>query len=835
MSKIAFLTPYLPFPADTGGKIRTFNIIKGLAKHHEVHVLVVHGAPGPDAIEEIEKLGTTVRYFPVHKAYSRFRRLRQALSLIPHHVDVFNSPAALAQVDDYISENDFDLVFADEIVMVPYTTSVNGLGLPKVLALQNIDYQLRLEIASREPFGLDKFKALYEYFRLKHYSKKVFRQNWDSVVVCSPADKEVVQSVNPETDIAVVPNGVDLDYFQAQPESPPQDITSTLLFVGSMFYYPNIDAVLHFFTNIFPRVRLMLPSVRVLIVGHNPPPEIQQLEGLFPEVTVTGSVPDVRPYFTRSTMVIVPLRSGGGTSLKIVQGLAIERPVVSTSKGVRGLQLEAGHDLIVADDPSTFADEIVKLAQSSKRQRELVLKGKQAARRFDWRDLADQVRVVCETTIERHPVQDLRSAGAFKHPSPKTRLQRPSDLLPLRILCISNLYPPYVLGGYELLASKTMEALRKRGHEVYVATGRGREFTGDDHIKDVYDLDLDRKEDEFLYHAKSGIEQFKKQLFHQGNYRSTRKLIEEFKPDIVSVWNLYLMSAAPLVAASRTNTKTAVHLTDRWLLFQTKDILAQRDHVRGWTRLALKAIRSTLQPMLYRLANPSNLIVPSNSLRETYLEAGFSKGAFHLIPHGIELELFPYIERKRNNVVRLLYVGQLWEGKGVQVLLRALGRLRQMNQTSFTLSIYGSGVPHFIDYLKGIANEEGLQDYIQFCGTVSYADLASVYHTHDVLIFPSVWNEPFALVPLEAMSTGLPIVASDAGGTKEAVRHEQTGLVVPANDVQSMADAIGRLLKDDALRKQLGHQAATVAREEYGFEKMVDDVENFYFSLREAD
>jgi glycosyltransferase involved in cell wall biosynthesis len=265
-----------------------------------------------------------------------------------------------------------------------------------VLALQNIDYKLLAERITKQT-GIDKLKLLWEHTRLKRFSLQAYEQDWNAVVVCSPADEEVIQTANPRMKTLIMPNGVDLNYYM--PGTPLQKNPLKLLFVGSMFYYPNIQAIEYFFEEILPHVRSKQSDAEVIIVGHRPPPSIIDLGEQLPYVTVTGSVPDVRPYFEEATMLIVPLQLGGGTSLKVLEGLAMERPVISTSKGCRGLSLTPDEDLLVADTPEAFAEAILQVSADDDLCRTLVEAGRRSVEKYDWSLLTRSIRELCEELV----------------------------------------------------------------------------------------------------------------------------------------------------------------------------------------------------------------------------------------------------------------------------------------------------------------------------------------------------------------------------------------------------------------------------------------------------
>lgn len=359
---VAYLTPYLPWPADNGGKLRSFYLIQGLARQAQVDLYV----PSYVAHTDLGPLADLCRVVHVEhmdwKAPSQPAWLRLFTSQTPRSVEHFHTPGSLTAIRGKLSQKSrpYDLLVCDEISMAPYVLDLPGMAdVPRLIMRQKIDYLHYAEVAESRPWGQQKFFDRFEAKRLRAYEYATM-PNFDGAVVCSPADGAVVGDESGGIPTEVIVNGADTDYFRPERNPAPHP---TLILLGTMNYHPNIDAVLHYFAEMHSTILEAIPDLQVLIVGHNPPPEIESL-GRLPGITVTGSVPDVRPYLSRSWMMAVPLRLGGGTRLKIIEAMAAKLPVVSTSVGAQGLDTVHGQHIFLADDPLAFAHHCIDLLQN---------------------------------------------------------------------------------------------------------------------------------------------------------------------------------------------------------------------------------------------------------------------------------------------------------------------------------------------------------------------------------------------------------------------------------------------------------------------------------------
>jgi glycosyltransferase involved in cell wall biosynthesis len=403
----------------------------------------------------------------------------------------------------------------------------------------------------------------------------------------------------------------------------------------------------------------------------------------------------------------------------------------------------------------------------------------------------------------------------------------------MRLAFINNLYPPYVVGGNEMLCDEVVTALRARGHHVSVLCGHGRNFPPHPDIVGGLEIDLDRMAETFLGgRLPSPWEACRLHLFSPSSYRTTRRWLRATRPDVVIVWNLYMASLAPLVAARRSGIPVVVHVCDKWLYFGLYDLEPLLRPVVPWKRAGLRLVRRTLQSWLRRLAWPPRVVSISHFMKGVYVRAGLPASQVEVIHLGVPTNEFSYTARpprEPGEPLRLLFVGSLWEGKGPQTAVRAVGRLMRSGVTVH-LDICGGGVDHFVDFLKRTMSEEGVEDHVTLLGRVDRDTVRRLCASHHVLVFPSQWDEPFAAVPLEAMSSGMAVVATTAGGTPEAIADGETGLLVPPADPDALARAVRRLSEDDALRQRLGAEAARIARERFDLTSYIDRLEACYRS-----
>lgn len=405
----------------------------------------------------------------------------------------------------------------------------------------------------------------------------------------------------------------------------------------------------------------------------------------------------------------------------------------------------------------------------------------------------------------------------------------------MKLVFVNNLYPPYIVGGNEMLAAEVIEALRERGHTVHVVCGRGKYLPRDGFTHGLVDTDLDRKEETFLGGKQlTLIDVLKWHLYNPRSYRSVRNALMELKPDLIVIWNLYLVSMAPLIAARQTGLPLVIHTADKWLLYGLKDVSPLVWPTHRWKPLVTAAARRWLQPILFRMAKPTPIITISDFIRRFYVENGFGKSEIETIHLGVPLKTF-FPEGRREpsgSEVRFLYIGSLWEGKGPQVVVRALGELiRKPNLPKLHIDFYGSGTPAFMEFLQNEIRQAGVKAHVTFHGFIDRGEIAGALRNHDVLLFPSMWDEPFAAVPVEAMACGMAIIATTAGGTSEAVEDGRTGLLIPPNDPAAMTAAMEKLIADPQLCVQLGNRAAQVARERFDFTTFVDRLEKRYLEI----
>ena len=394
----------------------------------------------------------------------------------------------------------------------------------------------------------------------------------------------------------------------------------------------------------------------------------------------------------------------------------------------------------------------------------------------------------------------------------------------MRILFIISLYPPYVVGGNEMITHDLVEALREKGHDVHVLTARGSQLDHAPYVHQVLNYSLEEKEALFQGGKKlSPFALFHHHIFDLASYRNVRRVVQQLEPDLIVADNLYMASAAPLLAVRDMPCPVMAQTMDKWLAYSLVDwglIVKPRMPLQ---KLFVRAVQRLVQPLIASRVRLDGMATVSNFVRDFYIEAGFDPDIMQAVYLGYNSDIFrPGMPHPLNDPVQLIFAGALWEGKGPQVIVQALEILSKMeDMPRFHLSIYGDGSDGFKRYLDQVIRDAGVEDQVSLHGFVPWERLVDKMHQADIFVFSSIWDEPFATVPLQALACGTPLVATRAGGTPEGFVDGETALLVPANDAGAMAEAIARLVRDEPLRHKLRKNGIRSAQEQWTFDAYV--------------
>jgi sugar transferase (PEP-CTERM/EpsH1 system associated) len=354
--RILMLAHRIPYPPYTGDKTRAYHIARYLARRHALDLaFFVDDRADMAGVDALRELVGHVEFARIWKPWSLVKGLGGMVAGRSLSEQYFRSLALRRQLAARFRESGYDLVYASSSPMAQYA---RALGLPVVMDFVDVDSDKWAQYSrhSRPPLSW-----LYRTEGRRLQSAEAAIARWASLcVLATPAEEALLQSFAPWAKTAVIANGIDLEYFRPVEGSAS---SPAVIFTGAMDYLPNVDAVCYFCDEILPLVRRVLPETRFYIVGLNPTAEVRRLADAA-SVVVTGTVPDVRPYYERTSVCVAPLRIGRGVQNKVLQAMAVGMPVVASSVAQRGLQAEAGRHLYVEDDPASFASRITGLLTS---------------------------------------------------------------------------------------------------------------------------------------------------------------------------------------------------------------------------------------------------------------------------------------------------------------------------------------------------------------------------------------------------------------------------------------------------------------------------------------
>lgn len=400
--RILVLSPRQCWPPVTGAKQREYYLLRSLGcKAHVTHLSFSEPGSPPLVAEDLPFCREVITV-PRPRRYTAGKLLR-GLMQAPLPVINYLAPPMRSALAELLERQRFDLVHIEGIQMMGYLPLLRPLAPPTGLVCDwhNIESELMRRYGASVPSLPKKMYARFTARGLEAIESRILH-GFLGHVVCSERERRELLRTAPQARIAVIGNGVDVSNF-AHAGAADLAARRRILFVGSMDYYPNIEAALHFGRRVWPRIRARFPDLRFTVVGTNPTPPVLSLRE-HAGIEVTGMVPDVKPYYAEALAAVAPLRTGGGTRLKILEAMAAGTPVISTTLGAEGLAVTPDRDILIADDDPQWENRISGLLHNKEwggniaaAARELVLQ------RYDWKVLGDTLAETYAEWTETNP------------------------------------------------------------------------------------------------------------------------------------------------------------------------------------------------------------------------------------------------------------------------------------------------------------------------------------------------------------------------------------------------------------------------------------------------
>ncbi len=383
--RVLLLTQVLPYPLDSGPKVKTYHVLKYLAEQHAVTLVsFVRDSDKPESIQHLATLCERVITVPIERSkIEDLRFLGQSMRTNDPWMMLRDERPAMRQVlADLAAETDFDVVHADQTNMGQYALPFANSR--KVLDLHNALWMLYKRLAETTPVTDPmKYILMRDWPLLKQYEGELCCQ-FDAVSVVTEEDRELLQQAGAQDDMIVMPIAIDTQeqaLITRRPAGP------HIVHIGTMYWQPNINGINWFLEDVYPQIKSQVADVRCTLIGSRPPESIIQRSQNDRTLTVTGYVDDPLPFIEDSSMMVVPLQAGGGMRVKILNALSQGIPMVSTSVGCEGIRVIHERDILIADTPTAFAAACVRLLTDYDLNESITRNGRQTAvEHYDYRE-----------------------------------------------------------------------------------------------------------------------------------------------------------------------------------------------------------------------------------------------------------------------------------------------------------------------------------------------------------------------------------------------------------------------------------------------------------------
>lgn len=751
--KILFVSPYVPFPLDDGGKIRIFHLLKSLARRYNVTLLSLSDNSNDDKYKKIfHKFCKEVIF--VKKKKRHFLYLNKLVRIfIPLPSGILNEgEKSFEKVLNKILY-EYKIVHIEEESMFQYFEKFPNII--KVLSLPKIQsYFLREEAR----YNTNILYKIYQYLESKKYylfEKRVYKKS-DKILVCSDIDKQRIHKIYKGTETAVIPNGVDISYFTKR-KSNKSDI-SKIIFIGSFNYFPNIDASKFFIKNIFTMIVKKNPMIRFLFVGKGS--ELLKREyNKYPNIEFTGYVDDTRKYMNNS-IFIVPLRIGGGTRIKILEAMAMGIPVVSTSIGAEGLEVKNNRDILIADNPRDCAEKVNRLIKDVRLREKLSVNGRKVVeQKYSWQKIGKVLVNEYKKTIEVYKKRVL-------------------------ILSLGDKSHTFT-GGAERNLFLVLNALKNKFEFTLVFPKAGR------------------SSEEF---KKIGIDV---KVLHMRGFLSVFGLIKLIKLIKKNGYNIIQTNDCRanllgFIASKLTGVgKLIAYRHDVYFnkSYMPKLLVIKKRFYRYIDKIIFKYFEKIIAVSKYiSIELQSYMKIP--------------KSKIELIHYGIDIEKYHQLHSKKldTNKIVIGNIGRIEPiKKGQDVLIRAVSEIRKRFQNIKVLFIgYTKEDETKKRELLKLADKLGVNDNIEF---VPYQkDIMTILSKIDIIVYPSLY-EGIPISIIESLAAGKPVVASNIEGINELIDNGETGILFKPNNYMQLANRVIYLLSNRRILNKISKNAKIFAKQ----------------------
>ncbi len=395
--KILFISTIIPFPPKGGHSQRTFNLLKFISRYHQVYLVgFMKNKDDAENVEVLERICTKVYPFSTADDWSRFQLLKNLIRNIfsrnPYTAAKYYLHPVRRLICTVIEEEKIDVVHCDMVDLALYC---NEAAKSNIVVFHNVESRLYNRRSQYEKNIFTKIFFLEQSRKMAHLERSALRK-FDVAVAVSEEERQELLTRSPDANVTVIPNGVDTEYFKPWRGDENEE---EVVFVGGLGWFPNEDGVLFFLEKVWPRIRARRHGAKFVVIGRTDRTGCRLKSwiknGPVMGVKFLGFVDDIRPVVGRASVFVVPLRVGGGTRLKILDAMALEKAVVSTSIGCEGLEVRDGDDILIADKPEEFAAYVVRLMDNQSLRRKLATAARKLVKNtYSWEIIGPKMNAV---------------------------------------------------------------------------------------------------------------------------------------------------------------------------------------------------------------------------------------------------------------------------------------------------------------------------------------------------------------------------------------------------------------------------------------------------------